>query len=218
TVEDTIKILDGLRDKYEAHHGIKITDEAIRAAAELSNRYITDRFLPDKAIDLIDEASSMVKINSYVAPDGLKDLEERLEELLQEKEEAINTQNFEKAAQIRDKEKQIRKQLEEEKNRWQKEKQHSNLVLRYDDIAKVVSDWTGIPVNRLTVEESEKLLNLEKELHKKIVGQEQAVEAVASAIRRARVGLKNPNKPVGTFIFVGPTGVGKTYLAKTLAE
>lgn len=218
TVEDTIKILDGLRDKYEAHHGIKITDEAIRAAAELSNRYITDRFLPDKAIDLIDEASSMVKINSYVAPDGLKDLEERLEELLQEKEEAINTQNFEKAAQIRDKEKQIRKQLEEEKNRWQKEKQHSNLVLRYDDIAKVVSDWTGIPVNRLTVEESEKLLNLEKELHKKIVGQEQAVEAVANAIRRARVGLKNPNKPVGTFIFVGPTGVGKTYLAKTLAE
>jgi ATP-dependent Clp protease ATP-binding subunit ClpC len=218
TVEDTIKILDGLRDKYEAHHGIKITDEAIRAAAELSNRYITDRFLPDKAIDLIDEASSMVKINSYVAPDGLKDLEEKLEELLQEKEEAINTQNFEKAAQIRDKEKQIRKQLEEEKNRWQKEKQHSNLVLRYDDIAKVVSDWTGIPVNRLTVEESEKLLNLEKELHKKIVGQEQAVEAVASAIRRARVGLKNPNKPVGTFIFVGPTGVGKTYLAKTLAE
>jgi len=145
-------------------------------------------------------------------------LEERLEELLQEKEEAINTQNFEKAAQIRDKEKQIRKQLEEEKNRWQKEKQHSNLVLRYDDIAKVVSDWTGIPVNRLTVEESEKLLNLEKELHKKIVGQEQAVEAVANAIRRARVGLKNPNKPVGTFIFVGPTGVGKTYLAKTLAE
>lgn len=218
TVEDTIKILDGLRDKYEAHHGIKITDEAIRAAAELSNRYITDRFLPDKAIDLIDEASSMVKINSYVAPDGLKDLEEKLEELLQEKEEAINTQNFEKAAQIRDKEKQIRKQLEEEKNRWQKEKQHSNLVLRYDDIAKVVSDWTGIPVNRLTVEESEKLLNLEKELHKKIVGQEQAVKAVASAIRRARVGLKNPNKPVGTFIFVGPTGVGKTYLAKTLAE
>jgi ATP-dependent Clp protease ATP-binding subunit ClpC len=218
SVEDTIKILTGLRDKYEAHHGIKITDEAIRAAAELSNRYITDRFLPDKAIDLIDEASSMVKINSYVAPDGLKDLEEKLEELLQEKEEAINTQNFEKAAQIRDKEKQIRKQLEEEKNRWQKEKQHSNLVLRYDDIAKVVSDWTGIPVNRLTVEESEKLLNLEKELHKKIVGQEQAVEAVASAIRRARVGLKNPNKPVGTFIFVGPTGVGKTYLAKTLAE
>ncbi len=218
SVEDTIKILTGLRDKYEAHHGIKITDEAIRAAAELSNRYITDRFLPDKAIDLIDEASSMVKINSYVAPDGLKDLEEKLEELLQEKEEAINTQNFEKAAQIRDKEKQIRKQLEEEKNRWQKEKQHSNLVLRYDDIAKVVSDWTGIPVNRLTVEESEKLLNLEKELHKKIVGQEQAVEAVANAIRRARVGLKNPNKPVGTFIFVGPTGVGKTYLAKTLAE
>ncbi len=218
TVEDTIKILEGLRDKYEAHHGIKISDEALKAAAELSHRYITDRFLPDKAIDLIDEASSMVKINSYVAPDGLKDLEEKLEELLQEKEEAINTQNFEKAAQIRDKEKQIRKQLEEEKTRWQTEKQNSNLVLRYDDVAKVVSDWTGIPVSRMTVEESEKLLNLEEELHKKVVGQEQAVKAVSSAIRRARVGLKNPDKPVGTFIFVGPTGVGKTYLAKTLAE
>jgi len=218
TVEDTIKILDGLRDKYEAHHGIKISDEAIKAAAELSNRYITDRFLPDKAIDLIDEAASMVKINSYVAPDGLKDLEEKLEELLQEKEEAINTQNFEKAAQIRDKERQIRKQLEEEKHKWQKEKQNSNLVLGYDDIAKVVSDWTGIPVNKMTVEESQKLLNLEEELHKKVVGQNQAVEAVSNAIRRARVGLKNPNKPVGTFIFVGPTGVGKTYLAKSLAE
>lgn len=218
TVEDTIKILEGLRDKYEAHHGIKISDEALKAAAELSHRYITDRFLPDKAIDLIDEASSMVKINSYVAPDGLKDLEEKLEELLQEKEEAINTQNFEKAAQIRDKEKQIRKQLEEEKTRWQTEKQNSNLVLRYDDVAKVVSDWTGIPVSRMTVEESEKLLNLEEELHKKVVGQEQAVKAVSSAIRRARVGLKNPDKPVGTFIFVGPTGVGKTHLAKTLAE
>jgi len=218
TVEDTIKILDGLRDKYEAHHGIKISDEAIKAAAELSSRYISDRFLPDKAIDLIDEAASMVKINSYVAPDGLKDLEEKLEELLQEKEEAINTQNFEKAAQIRDKERQIRKQLEEEKNKWQKEKQNSSLILGYDDIAKVVSDWTGVPVSKMTVEESKKLLNLEEELHKKVVGQNQAVEAVSNAIRRARVGLKNPNKPVGTFIFVGPTGVGKTYLAKSLAE
>ncbi|NLY77216.1 MAG: ATP-dependent Clp protease ATP-binding subunit [Tissierellia bacterium] len=218
TVEDTVKILLGLRDRYEAHHGIKISDEAIKAAAELSNRYITDRFLPDKAIDLIDEASSMVKINSYVAPDGLKDLEEKLEELLQEKEEAINTQNFEKAAQIRDKEKQIRQQLEEEKNRWQKEKQNTSLTLEYDDIAKVVSDWTGVPVSKMTVEESQKLLNLEEELHKKVVGQKQAVEAVSNAIRRARVGLKNPSKPVGTFIFVGPTGVGKTYLAKSLAE
>lgn len=218
SVEDTIKILEGLRDRYEAHHGIKISDEALKAAAELSNRYITDRYLPDKAIDLMDEAASMVKINSYVAPNGIKDLEEKLEELSHEKEEAINTQNFEKAAQIRDKEKQIRAQLEEEKSKWKYEKQSSNLILGYDEIAQVVSQWTGIPVNRMTVEESQKLLNLEEELHKKVVGQDRAVEAVANAIRRARVGLKNPNKPVGTFIFVGPTGVGKTYLAKALAD
>ncbi len=218
TVEDTIKILEGLRDRYEAHHGVKITDEALEAAAELSNRYITDRFLPDKAIDLIDEAASMVRIKSFVAPDGLKDLEERLEELSHEKEEAINTQNYEKAAQIRDEEKRIREQLENEKNRWQKEKQSSNMVLGYDEIAKVVSTWTGVPVSKMTKEESEKLLNLEEELHKKVVGQEQAVSAVSNAIRRARVGLKDPGKPVGTFMFVGPTGVGKTYLAKSLAE
>lgn len=218
TIEDTIKILEGLRDRYEAHHGVKISDEALKAAAELSSRYITDRFLPDKAIDLIDEAASMVRINSFVAPDGLKDLEERLEELSHEKEEAINTQNYEKAAQIRDEEKRIKELLEKEKNEWQKEKKSSNMVLGYDEIAKVVSTWTGIPVNRMTVEESEKLLNLEEELHKKVVGQKQAVSAVSNAIRRARVGLKDPKKPVGTFMFVGPTGVGKTYLAKSLAE
>ena len=218
TVEDTIKILEGLRDRYEAHHGVKISDEALKAAAELSNRYITDRFLPDKAIDLLDEAASMVRINSFVAPEGLKNLEEKLEELAHEKEEAINTQNYEKAAQIRDEEKKIREQLENEKNRWRKEKTSSSMVLGYDEIAKVVSNWTGIPVSKMTAEESEKLLHLEKELHKKVVGQDQAVSAVANAIRRARVGLKDPKKPVGTFIFVGPTGVGKTYLAKSLAE
>ncbi len=218
TVEDTIKILEGLRDRYEAHHRVEISDEAIKAAAELSSRYITDRFLPDKAIDLIDEAGSMIRIQSYVAPDGLKDLEEKLEELSQEKEEAINTQNYEKAAKIRDMEKQIKKELEEEKGNWEKEKQRSNMVLGYDDIAKVVSNWTGVPVSKMTMEESQRLLNLEDTLHKKVIGQNQAVEAVSNAVRRARVGLKDPQKPVGTFIFVGPTGVGKTYLAKALAE
>ncbi len=218
SVEDTIKILEGLRDRYEAHHGVKITDEAIKAAAELSSRYITDRFLPDKAIDLIDEAASMIRINSYVAPSNLKELEERLEELAQEKEEAINTQNYEKAAKIRDMEKSIREQLQEEKNRWEKEKQTSSMVVGHDEIAKIVSDWTGVPVSKMTTEESERLLKLEELLHEKVVGQEPAVEAVASAVRRARVGLKDPKKPVGTFIFVGPTGVGKTYLAKALAE
>lgn len=217
-IEDAIKILEGLRDKYEAHHGVKISDEALRAAVELSSRYITDRFLPDKAIDLMDEAASMVRINSFVAPDGLKDLEEKLEELSQEKEEAVNTQNFEKAAKIRDMEKQVKSQLDDEKNKWKQEKHGSNMILGYDEIAKIVSGWTGIPVKRMTTEESEKLLNLEEELHKKVVGQNQAVKAVSNAIRRARVGLKDPKKPVGTFIFVGPTGVGKTYLAKSLAE
>ena len=185
---------------------------------ELSNRYITDRYLPDKAIDLIDEACSMVRIKSFVAPDGLKDLEEKLEELNQEKEEAINTQNYEKAAKIRDEEKKIKEKLEEEKSRWEKEKQTSNMVIGYDEVAQVVSSWTGVPVSKMTKEESEKLLNLEEILHEKVVGQDQAVSSVANAVRRARVGLKDPKKPIGTFIFVGPTGVGKTYLAKALAE
>ena len=218
SVEDTIKILEGLRDRYEAHHGVEISDDALKAAAELSNRYITDRFLPDKAIDLMDEAASMVKIKSYVAPDGLKGLEGKLEELAQEKEEAINTQNYEKAAKIRDMEKHIKEELQKEKARWEKEKQTSNMVVGYDEIAHVVSSWTGIPVNRMTTEESQKLLNLEGILHEKVIGQDQAVKAVSNAVRRARVGLKDPQKPVGTFIFVGPTGVGKTYLAKALAE
>lgn len=217
-VEDTIKILEGLRDKYEAHHRVKITDEAIKAAAELSNRYITDRFLPDKAIDLIDEAASMIRISSFVAPTELKSLEEKLEDLLQEKEEAINTQNYEKAAKIRDSERRLKEEIQDNKNKWEKEKQISNMVVGYEEIAKVVSDWTNIPVTRMTTEESERLLNLEKTLHEKVIGQEPAVEAVSNAVRRARVGLKDPNKPVGSFIFVGPTGVGKTYLAKALAE
>ena len=218
SVEDTIKILEGLRDRYEAHHMVKITDEAIKAAAELSDRYITDRFLPDKAIDLIDEAASMIRIESFVAPVELKGLEEKLEDLQQEKEEAINNQNFEKAANIRDLERQIKEELQDNKDKWEKEKKTSSMVVNYEEIAKVVSSWTGVPVTRMTTEESERLLSLEKILHEKVIGQEQAVEAVSNAVRRARVGLKDPGKPVGSFIFVGPTGVGKTYLAKALAE
>ena len=218
TVEDTIKILEGLRDRYEAHHRVNITDEAIRAAAELSNRYITDRFLPDKAIDLIDEAASMVRLKSITVPEDLKTIEEKLEELAKEKEEAINTQNYEKAAKIRDREKELKEELRNEKVRWEQEKKSTTLEVKYEEIAKVVSNWTGVPVTKMTTEESQKLLNLEEILHERVIGQNQAVEAVASAVRRARVGLKDPKKPVGTFIFVGPTGVGKTYLAKALAE
>ena len=217
-MEDAIKILEGLRDKYEAHHRVKITDEAIVAAVELSSRYINDRFLPDKAIDLIDEAASMIRVNAYVAPSELKTLEEKLEELQQEKEEAINTQNYEKAASLRDKEKQIKEELSSNKVKWEHEKQTTNMIVGYDEIAKIVSNWSGVPVSRMTTEESERLLNLEKILHERVVGQVPAVNAVSNAVRRARVGLKDPNKPIGSFIFVGPTGVGKTYLAKALAE
>ncbi len=217
-VEDTIKILQGLRDRYEAHHRVKITDEAIKAAAELSHRYITDRFLPDKAIDLIDEAASMIRVNNYVAPDELKNLEETLEKLSKEKEEAINSQDYEKAANIRDREINVREELKSNQTKWEKKKQTSNMIVKYEEIAKVVSSWTGVPVTKMTTEESERLLNLEDILHKRVIGQSQAVKAISSAVRRSRVGLKDPNKPVGSFIFVGPTGVGKTYLAKALAE
>lgn len=217
-VEDTIKILQGLRDKYEAHHRVKITDDALEAAAELSSRYINDRYLPDKAIDLIDEAASKIRVNAYVPPVELKSLEEKLEELQQEKEEAINTQNYEKAASIRDQERQIKEELANNKMRWEKEKRTSNMIVGYDEIADIVSSWTGVPVSRMTTEESERLINLEELLHQKVIGQDQAVEALANAVRRARVGLKDPKKPIGSFIFVGPTGVGKTYLAKSLAE
>lgn len=218
SIEDTIKILEGLRDKYEAHHRVKISDEAIKAAAELSARYITDRFLPDKAIDLIDEAASRVRIKTITAPPDLNLLESKLEELAQEKEAAISTQDYEKAAKIRDEEKNIKEELKAKQDGWKHQKQSASSEVGYDEIAYVVSIWTGIPVKKLTVEESEKLLNLEEILHKKVIGQEQAVAALSSAVRRARVGLKDPSKPIGTFIFVGPTGVGKTYLAKSLAE
>lgn len=218
SVEDTIKILHGLRDKYEAHHRVKITDNALTAAAELSSRYINDRFLPDKAIDLIDEAASKIRVNTYIPPTELKNLEEKLGELQHEKEEAINTQNYEQAAQIRDKERKIKEELSNNKIKWEQEKQTTNMVVDYDEIADIVSDWTGVPVSKMTEQESQRLLNLENILHKRVIGQDQAVNAVSNAVRRARVGLKDPNKPIGSFIFVGPTGVGKTYLAKSLAE
>ncbi|NBI08023.1 ATP-dependent Clp protease ATP-binding subunit [Senegalia massiliensis] len=218
SIKDTVKILEGLRDRYEAHHRVKITDEALKAAAELSERYITDRHLPDKAIDLIDEAASRVRIQTITAPPELKDIESRLEELSQEKEEAVNTQNYEKAAQLRDEEKKLKEKLEQERNEWQKDKRSKANEVGYEEIAHIVSSWTGVPVKKMTVEESERLLNLEGLLHERVIGQDQAVKAVASAVRRARVGLKDPDKPIGSFIFLGPTGVGKTELSRALAE
>ncbi|AFS79320.1 chaperone protein ClpB [Gottschalkia acidurici 9a] len=218
SVEDTIKILEGLRDRYEAHHRVNISDEALKAAVELSSRYITDRYLPDKAIDLIDEAASRIRLKSVTPPPELNELEGKLEELNHEKEEAINTQDYEKAAKIRDEEKSIKEQLEKRQEEWNQTKHTSEKEVVYEDIAHVVSTWTGIPVKKMSMEESERLLNLEEILHKKVIGQDQAVKSLASAVRRARVGLKDPNKPIGTFIFVGPTGVGKTYLTKSLAE
>ncbi|MTI66513.1 MAG: ATP-dependent Clp protease ATP-binding subunit [Firmicutes bacterium] len=217
-VEDTIKILKGLRDRYEAHHRVKIEDEALKGAAELSHRYITDRFLPDKAIDLIDEAASKVRLQSITAPPELNEIEQKLEELSQEKEESISTQNYEKAAQLRDKEKKLKDELENKKNEWNNKKNSKSTVVGYEEIAYVVSNWTGIPVKKMTMEESERLLKLEKILHDRVIGQNQAVKAVSNAVRRARVGLKDPNKPIGSFIFLGPTGVGKTELSKALAE
>ncbi|HBH13061.1 MAG TPA: ATP-dependent Clp protease ATP-binding subunit ClpC, partial [Clostridiales bacterium] len=218
TIEETIEILKGLRDKYEAHHKVKITDEAIEAATKLSHRYIADRFLPDKAIDLIDEASSKQRIKTVTAPPDLKDLEELLKKTSNEKQEAINKQKFEQAAELRDREKELNVELENRKKSWQQESSTNNTFIDYDDIAQIVSSWTGIPVRKMASDETDRLLNLEQILHRRLIGQEQAVEATAKAIRRARVGLKDPKKPIGSFIFLGPTGVGKTELSKALAE
>ncbi len=218
TVEETIQILKGIRDKYEAHHRVKITDSALDAAAKLSARYITDRFLPDKAIDLIDEAASRVRINTVTAPKDLKELEEKVEKLSKDKEETIRLQDFEKAAKIRDEEQNLKNTLNEMKNNWQKDNQTSTPSVSEEEIAEIISNWTGIPVRRLAEEESERLLNMETIIHKRIVGQEEAVKAIARAIRRGRVGLKDPKRPTGSFIFLGPTGVGKTELSKALSE
>jgi len=217
SVEDTVKILNGLRDKYEAHHKVAITDEAIEAAAKLSHRYISDRFLPDKAIDLIDEAASRTRLKSSTAPKSLKELEDKIKEVKAEKKAAINNQDFEKAASFRDEEKKLSEELDKQKKLWAA-KNSKDSQIGYEEIADVVSQWTGIPVKKLQGEESEKLLNMEEILHKRVIGQEPAVEALAKAIRRSRVGLKDPKKPIGSFIFLGPTGVGKTELSKALAE
>ena len=218
TVEETIQILHGLRDRYEAHPKVRITDEAIEAAATLSDRYITDRFLPDKAIDLIDEAASRVRLKSYTAPPDLKNLEKKLEDLRKEKEEAVANQNFEKAAQLRDEERKVRDEIEAEKEKWKKTQAAGNQMVGEQEIAEIISNWTGIPVVKLTEEESERLLKMEETLHRRVIGQDEAINAVSRAIRRARVGLKDPKRPVGSFMFLGPTGVGKTELCRALAE
>ena len=218
SVEDTVLILKGIRDKYEAHHNVKITDEAIQAAVELSKRYINDRFLPDKAIDLIDEASSKARIKTYVMPDEIKKIEEEIENITKEKEEAIKVQEFEKAASFRDKEHKLKDKLEAEKKKWENKKSKKLTTITEEDIATVISKITGVPVTKITEKENDRLKNLEVELHKRVVGQDEAVAAVAKAIRRSRVGLKDPKRPIGSFLFLGPTGVGKTELSKALAE
>lgn len=218
TEEETVEILKGLRDKYEAHHKVKISDEAIETAVKMSSRYIADRFLPDKAIDLIDEAASRVRLKAFTAPPNLKSMEQEIKRLEQEKASAVKSQDFENAAKIRDKEKDLQTLLDEEKEKWKNLSGKEIKEVSTEDIANVVSSWSGIPVTQLTKEESERLLNMEKILHERIVGQDKAVSAVAKAIRRGRVGIKNPNRPLGSFIFLGPTGVGKTELCKSLAE
>ena len=218
TPEATLEILKGLRDKYEAHHKLTITDEALEAAVQLSKRYIGDRFLPDKAIDLMDEAASQVRMTAEASSPDLKALEEKIAALHREKSEAVTAQDFEKAAQLRDIEKNYQEQVEIERDNWRKQMAQNRGSVTADDVAKVVAGWTGIPVTRLTEDESMRLLKLEEKLHQRVVGQDEAVNAVAKAIRRSRVGLKDPKRPIGSFLFLGPTGVGKTELCKTLAE
>ncbi len=218
TPEDAVQILHGLRDKYEAHHKLKISDEALLAAVRLSVRYISDRRLPDKAIDLIDEAASRLRISSITPTGDLKALEDELKRATLEKEEAVKSQDFERAASCRDKEKELREKYEAEKKSWSEARSESSLTVTEEHIAEIVTSWTGIPVSRLAEEEGERLLRLEEILKSRVIGQNEAVSAVARAIRRGRVGLKDPNRPVGSFIFLGPTGVGKTELSKTLAD
>ena len=217
SVEETIAILRGLRDKYEAHHKVTISDDAIVAAASLSDRYITDRFLPDKAIDLIDEAASRARLDSYNGPADIKEKEHEIERLTAEKTKAIRRDDFMGAQQIFDKIKRVEQEIEQLRAEWEKKRGECHATIGSEDVARIVAGWTGIPVVKLTEEESARLLHLEDELHKRVIGQDEAVSAVAKAIRRARAGLKDPNRPIGSFIFVGPTGVGKTELCKALA-
>jgi len=218
TVEQTIEILEGIKDRYEAYHKVKYTHEALVAAAELSDRYITDRFLPDKAIDLIDEAGSRLRLKMTQIPEDIKEKMEELQKIIKAKEEASQQQDFEQAAKYRAKEMALKKQIEEMKKQWKQKRDNIIPEVTADDIAYIVSKWTGIPVTRLTQQETKKLLNIEEELHKRIIGQDEAVKAVANAIRRSRTGIKDPKRPIGSFIFLGPTGIGKTELARALAE
>lgn len=216
--EEAVLMLKGLRDKYEAHHKVKITDGAIEAAVKMSSRYISDRYLPDKAIDLMDEAASKVRLKSYTAPSNVKELEDKIAYLEKEKEEAIKTEEFEKAAKVKKEQAELKEQLENAKKEWDEKNTKQEQVVTEEEIAEIVSKWTGVPVQSLKQEESERLINLEKILHERVIGQEEAVSAVAKAIRRGRVGLKDPKRPIGSFLFLGPTGVGKTELSKALAE
>ena len=216
--EETIAIMKGLRDKYEAHHKVRITDEALEAAVKLSNRYIADRFQPDKAIDLMDEAASRVRIQAFTAPPDMKAQEKKLEGVLREKREAIDKQDYEKAAALRDEEHALRAEIDEKRAAWEQKKTTAKDTVGEEEIAQVVAGWTGIPVKKMTEEESERLLHLEELLHKRVIGQSEAVSAVSRAIRRARAGLKDPKRPIGSFIFLGPTGVGKTELCRALGE
>ena len=218
SAKNTIEILKGIIDKYEAHHNVKITNEAIESAVNLSVKYITDRFLPDKAIDLIDEAASKIRTKIFTEPDEIKELQEEITILAKEKEEAIYEQEFEKAAQLRDKEELLKKKLNEKMENLEKIRNRDVAEITEENIAEIISRWTGVPVQKLTQDENNKLKNLEENLHKRIIGQNEAVEAVAKAIKRSRVGLKDPNRPIGSFLFLGPTGVGKTELSKALAE
>ncbi len=216
--EESVAILMGLRDRYEAHHRVQITDEAIEAAVNLSDRYISDRFLPDKAIDLIDEAASRVRIKAFTAPPDMKEQEARLEALNKETEEAVAHEDFEKAAHLRDQKKQLNNEMAERRNKWEQRRNSQIEIVGEEEVAQIVSAWTGIPVSRMTEDEAIRLVKLEEILHNRVVGQNEAVKAVARAVRRARAGLKDPNRPIGSFIFLGPTGVGKTELCKALGE
>ena len=218
TKEESVEILMGLRERYENHHKVHITDEAIRAAVMLSDRYISDRFLPDKAIDLIDEAASRVRIRTFAAPPDMKEKEKRVAELDEETRQAVKDENFEKAADLRDQKKRLLKEMEDARRDWELKREERVETVGEEEVAEIVSLWTGIPVTRMTEDEATRLMHMEEILHKRVVGQDEAIKAVARAVRRARAGLKDPNRPIGSFIFLGPTGVGKTELCKALGE